>query len=216
MVAASDALGDDTGTRVHAWLAEDERPLTHRIDADWTRRADTGNAWSIGYVPRRHFGRRAYGFAETRLGGEAALGIDTEARALVGVGATLSPAPAARLFAEIGAGVVRTDLDDPCEDARTVAPGAPCFGAPAVEAETSGLGTLRAGASATLAERVGLSAAAGVEAREGATDLGASATASLAAPGGTASVTLRTRRLSRDGEDARSVTDTFVGYSLGF
>ena len=211
------ALGEDRTTRVHAYLVEDERPLTHRLDADWTRRADTGSDWSLGYVPRRYLGPRTYAFAEAGLRGAPSLRIDSEARALVGLGARLAPAPDVTLFAEVGAGAVRTDLDRPCEDVDGAAPGDPCAGVDEPdEAEVSGLGALRGGASAALADRLRLSATTGLEARSGAVELGASASAALAVPGGTASVTVRTRRVRRDGADDASVTDTFFGYSLGF
>ena len=75
---------------------------------------------------------------------------------------------------------------------------------------------LRAGASTDLAEPVRLGADAELERRADASELRASATASLAVPGGTASVTVRTRRLVRDGAEDASVTDTVLGYTLGF
>ena len=178
------------------------------------RRADDGDAWRIGYVPRYHFAPRAYGFAETGLRGDRAIDIDAEVRALAGVGARASAAGVTG-YAEAGAGAVRTDFDDPC-DGVDPALGGPCAGAADEDVEVSGLAVLRAGASTTLAELVGLAADADVERRADASELRAAATASIRVPGGTASLTLRTRRLSRDGADATSVTDAFVGYSLGF
>ena len=179
------------------------------------RRADEGDAWRLGYVPRYHFAPRAYGFAELGLRGDAALGIDAdaEARALGGIGARRGFGPDASAYAEVAAGAVRTDLDDPCEGADAGAVG-PCAGSDDVE--LSALGALRGGASVTLAELVRLSVDADVEARSAFSELSAQASAALLVPGGTASVTLRTRRLSGDGLEAVSVTETFFGYGYGF
>ena len=196
-------------------LENDERPLTHRAFADWVRRADDEDSWRLGYVPRYWFAPRAYGFAEAGLRGERAIGIDLETRALVGVGTRVALAPEASAYAEIGAGAARTDFDDPCEGVDPVAGGA-CAGAADLEDEVSGLAVLRGGAAATLAELVRLSVDADLERRGDATELRAETAAALRLAGGTASVTLRTRRLSRDGADARSVTDTLIGYSFGF
>ena len=209
-------IGEDDGTLLRATLTEDGRPLTHSLFADWVRRGDAGDAWRIGYVPRYWFAPRLYGFAEGQLRGDGALGIDVEARALAGVGARGALGAGVSGYAEVGVGAVRTDFDDPCDDVDPLA-GGPCAGAGADDdVETGALGVLRAGASATLAERVRLSLDADAERRADASELRAEAGAALRAGAGSLSVTLRTRRLIRDGAEAASATETVVGYSFGF
>ena len=209
------SVGGSSGTLLRLTLRNDERPLTHRLFADWVRRADDGNAWRLGYVPRYHFSPNAYAFGETGLRGDRALGIDSEVRALAGVGAGIELGAGASAYLELGAGAARTALDDPCDGVDPVA-GGPCAGVDADDAEVDGLGVLRAGAAATPLERVRLGVDADIERRGGSTELRAETSAAVTVPGGRASVTLRTRRLSPENGDATSVTDTFVGYSLGF
>lgn len=207
-------LGGDGGTAtlLRLNLVEDSRPFSQRIFAEWVRRGGDGaDAWRLGYVPRYHFSPTLYGFAEAGLRADGELGIDSEVRALAGVGTAFELEGIAALRAEAGVGAVRTDygrvpgagdgaLDGALDDA----------------AEVSGLAVLRGGASRTFAERVRLALDAEAEVREATSELRAEASAAVRAGAGSVALTVRTRRLDADGGEPLSVTDTFVGYSLGF
>ncbi len=200
-----DGDGGDA-TLVRASLVEDSRPFSQRLFADWVRRGDgEDDAWALGYVPRYHFSATSYGFAETGLRSDGELGIDSQVRALAGVGTRIAPG-ALTLYAEVGVGAVRTDLE------RALAAGDVDEDA----AEVSALGALRGGAGVVLVETVRLAVDADAELRDAATELRAEASAAVRLGAGSVALTVRTRRIDADGLDARSVTDTFVGYSLGF
>ena len=210
-------LGGDGGTAtlVRATLVDDSRPFSQRFFADWVRRGgDEEDAWALGYVPRHHFSDTLYGFAETGLRGDGELGIDSQVRALAGVGTRASPG-AVTLYAEVAAGAVRTD-DERVSAAFGDAADDPTPGAADDEAEVSPLGVLRGGAGVVLAETVRLGADADAEWTDAASELRADLSAAVRLGAGSVALTVRTRRRDADGLDARSVTDTFVGYSLGF
>ena len=189
-------------TRLGLRLANDERPLTHSLYADWLN-YERGNGYRVGYLPRYWFDEALYLFGEAEGRVDRPLAIDRGLLLLGGVGYRVFDSAVAGLGIELGGGARSTRFE-------------PSVGAAEGVEESEGLGLARVSAFRELADLVRLELDA--ETLQGARlgELRAEAALAYRVAGGAIRLGYRVRRLSFEEADTLTDEETSVTFAYGF
>ena len=188
----------NAATRLRGTLFEDSRPFTQTLYAEWVRDSADGDEYRIGYLPRYWLASRIYALGETRLRVDEPLGVDSEIRALIGVGAELIVRRDAALNLETGVGAVATRFDADIDDDR------------------SGYLMARGYGYRVFAERFRIDAGADVERSERVTDLHAEIGVALSIATGSIRYAVQTRRIDIDETGSASSTRGYLSFGYRF
>jgi len=189
--------GDDNATRLRLKLANNQKPLSHYIYADWVRSDGGDDSYELGYKPRYWFGDQLYVFGEAKARQAKAAQIDQELFGLTGVGMQFIDTEESTLWAEVGAGYRTIEFSDDSEVDDTTA-------------------VARAAFRQILGDLVQIELDADSDISEAFTTSTAEAGIAVRVSGGALKYSYRTRRFKAENESAVSDSDSFVSFSYGF
>ena len=197
-VEGGTVINNDGGsaTRLRLKLNNDTKPLSHYVYADWLR-ADIGSSYELGYKPRYWFSEALYVFGEARARQDKPRFIDRELFGLTGVGVQFISNEQRSLFAELGAGLRKTEFENELEDSDTTA-------------------IARAGFKQILGDLISLELDADTNVSDTISASNAEAGIALRVPGGALKYSYRTQRFEFENQSAVTTSDSYISFSYGF
>lgn len=188
---------DGSATRLRFKAANNSRPLSHYLYADWLRTDDGENSYALGYNPRYWINQQLYAFGEARARVDKPLSIDSEQLFVAGVGYQVIASQTTSLWGEAGVGQRSTEFSDNSDNSEM-------------------LGIVRAGFYQVLADLLRFEADVDVVSGETLTETTAEAGVAIRVAGGAMKLSYRTRQLKPDGGETVSDSDSFVSFTYGF
>lgn len=185
-------------TRIRLWASLDDRPLSHRLDAEWYR-SDTDTV-ELGYRPRYWITDRFYAFGDGHLRFARRLGIDQETLLLAGAGTQLLSTETQSAWLEVGGGYRLIDY--------TTATG--------LEDNDEPVGILRGGASQLLSDQFKLELDGNTYRSTDLVQYQVEAGIAMRVTQGAIKLSYLVRRVEVDGLEAIEDTDTVLAFTVGF
>ncbi len=189
--------GDDNATRLRLKLANDTKPLSHYVYADWLRSGEGDSSFEVGYKPRYWFSEQLYVFGDLRAKQDKPALIDQELFGLTGVGLQVSDSDTRSLWGELGAGYRSTEFENDVEN-------------------SDATGVARAGFKQILSDLVALELDFDSNFSDAISTSTLEAGLAVRVSGGALKYSHRTRRSKLEDQDSVSSTDSFVSFSYGF
>lgn len=189
--------GDENATRLRLKLANDTKPLSHYVYADWLRSGEGESSFEVGYKPRYWFSEQLYVFGDLRAKQDKPALIDQELFGLTGVGLQISNSDTRSLWGELGAGYRSTQFENDVED-------------------SDATGVARAGFRQILSDLVALELDFDSNFSDAITTSTLETGLAVRVSGGALKYSYRTRRSKIEDQDSVSNSDSFVSFSYGF